>query len=148
MHDRSDTPAKSASHSTARRGRRTLALGLCALALLPRSTAHAGPSCKPMLSILEARAFRVSPIQPYTWKATVLADAHFCATTSGMFEIDFVRAAEVGPDLQMTEAFRWRAGQFKIELELGADEWVLEHRIGFIAPCVCRDPPFDGPPFK
>jgi len=143
MHDRSDTPAESASHSTTRRGRKTLALGLCALALLLRCTAYAGPSCKPVLSILHVQEDRVSPIQPYKWKATVLADARYCATKSGVFEIDFVRSAELGPDLQMTEAFRWQAGQFTVELELWPDEWVLKHRIGFIAPCVCREPPFE-----
>jgi len=144
MHDRSDNPATSTSDSTKCGGiTLRIVVGLCALVLLPRSTAYAGPSCKPILSILDTRELRVSPIQPYTWKATMFADVRHCATNSGVFEIDFVRSKELAPDLQMTEAFRWQAGQFTVELEFWGDEWVLEHRIGFIAPCVCREPPFE-----
>jgi len=59
-----------------------------------------------------------------------------------MFEIDFIRGKEFGPDVQMTEKFRWTAGRFEVSVEFWADEAVLDYRIGFIAPCVCRDMPF------
>ena len=122
---------------------RTLGNALaCSVSLL--GAAHAGPaiSCKPILSILESRAVRTSEILPYRWKATVFADNRHCASRSGVFEIDFIRGKEFGPDVQMTEKFRWTAGRFEVSVEFWADEAVLDYRIGFIAPCVCRDMPF------
>jgi hypothetical protein len=115
-----------------------------ACAVLLVSGVHAGPaiSCKPILSILEIRAIRTSEILPYLWKATVFADNRHCATRSGMFEIDFIRSKEFGPDVQMTEKFRWKAGRFEVSVEFWADEAVFDYRIGFVAPCVCRDMPF------
>jgi len=115
----------------------------CSVFLL--GAAHAGPSisCKPILSVQETSVLRTSETLPYTWKAIVFADNRHCATQSGMFEIDFLRIKEFGPDVQMTERFRWQAGRFEVSVELWADEAVLEHRIGFIAPCVCREMPFN-----
>ena len=43
----------------------------------------------------------------------------------------------------MTEKFRWKAGWFDVSMEFSADEAVLDYRIGFIAPRVCRDMPFE-----
>jgi hypothetical protein len=82
------------------------------------------------------------PPKSSTWKATIVADATYCATGSGGFEIDFIRIKEYAPDVQFTEKYRWLPGQFDVTLELTMDEAVLEHRIGFIAPCVCREIPF------
>ena len=104
----------------------------------------AAVTCKPMLSFRNVREIRGSspiPMHPYTWKATIVANTNFCATTSGSFEIDFVRIKENSADLQYTERVRWTAGQFDVSFELAADESILEYRIGFIAPCVCRDFP-------
>jgi hypothetical protein len=104
----------------------------------------AAVTCKPMLSFRNVREIRSSPpipMYPYTWKATIVVNTNFCATTSGSFEIDFVRIKENSTDLQYTERFRWTPGQFDVSFELAADESILEYRIGFIAPCVCRDFP-------
>jgi hypothetical protein len=100
-------------------------------------------ACKPMLSFRNVREVRqpIPPIVPWTWRATIAVDASFCATRSGAFEIDFVRIKEYSPDLQFTERFRWNTGQFEVSLELAHDESILEYRIGFIAPCVCREFP-------
>lgn len=100
-------------------------------------------ACKPTLSFRNVREVRrpIPPLIPWTWRATIGADARFCATRSGGFEIDFVRIKEYSTDLQFTERFRWNAGQFDVSLELAADESILEYRIGFIAPCVCREWP-------
>ena len=68
----------------------------------------------------------------------VVGDARHCATRSGNFEIDFVRTKENAPDLQFTETFRWQHDEFGIAMELTLDEAVIDFRIGFIAPCVCR----------
>jgi len=114
--------------------------------MLLLNAAHAAPTvaCKPLLmSTRDVRTNRESPILPYEWTVTVLGDARHCATPSGMFEIDFIRIKEYSPDLQFTEKFRWKDGQFDVSLELAGDEAVLEHRIGFVAPCVCRDIPFE-----
>jgi hypothetical protein len=116
---------------------------LCSSFLL--SAAYAGPiaSCKPILSIRDIGEIRSSELLPYAWTATVLADSRHCATYSGIFEVDFIRIKEFGPDVQFTEKFRWEAGAFEISVELWFDEAVLDYRIGFVAPCVCRDMPFD-----
>ena len=126
-----------------RRGRTACAAVTCWVLLL--SVAQAAPTvaCKPLLSTRDVRTARESPILPYEWKVTVFADARHCATHSGTFEIDFIRIKEYAPDLQFTEKFRWKDGQFDVSLELAGDEAVLEHRIGFVAPCVCRDIPFE-----
>jgi len=115
----------------------------CSIFLL--NAAYAGPtaSCKPILSIRDIREIRSSELLPYAWTAAVLADVRHCATYSGIFEVDFVRTKEFGPDVQFTEKFQWKAGQFEISVEFWADEGVLDHRIGFVAPCVCREMPFD-----
>jgi hypothetical protein len=95
-------------------------------------------ACKPILLITESRLAPVKDLQR-TWTAVVLAAASYCATTSGSFEIDFVRLKEDGPEMQFTKAFRWRPGRFEITVDFWFDEAVLDYRIGFVAPCVCRD---------
>jgi hypothetical protein len=97
--------------------------------------------CKPLLSIKSVRDVRVSSLPPLPWKwnATIVADTSFCATRSGNFEMDFVRIKEYSPDLQFTQKFRWSQDQFDISMELSPDEAILEFRIGFIAPCICRE---------
>jgi hypothetical protein len=114
----------------------------CWMLLLGAAAATPTVSCKPILTMGATSDTRTSPILPYLWKATMVADATHCATRSGSFEIDFIRIKEHSPDLQFTEQYRWKAGQFEISLELSGDEAVLEHRIGFVAPCVCREIPF------
>ena len=44
--------------------------------------------------------------------------------------------------MQFTEKYRWAPGQFDVAVELTMDEAIHNHRIGFIAPCVCREIPF------
>lgn len=114
---------------------------LLTLSLLPllASTASAQVACKPLLSLKAVREVRAStPTMPWRWNATIVADARHCATLSGDFEIDFVRIKENSPDLQFTQKFRWRHDEFGVSMELTSDEAVLDFRIGFIAPCVCR----------
>jgi hypothetical protein len=101
-------------------------------------------TCKPILSIKYVREMRrqMPQIQPWAWRATIMADTRYCATASGEFEIDFIRIKEYAPDIQFTEKYRWAPGQFDVTVELTMDEAIHKHRIGFIAPCVCRDIPF------
>ena len=103
--------------------------------------AFAAVTCKPILSIKNVREIRTPNLQPWTWKATIIADLTYCATANGFFEIDFVRIKEYSPDIQFTEKFSWMDGQFELAMELVADEAILDYRIGFIAPCVCRTYP-------
>jgi hypothetical protein len=109
------------------------------------TSALATVTCKPILSVRNVRELRSAErqVQPWTWKATIVADPSFCATRSGNFEIDFIRIKEYSPDVQFTETVRWSSGQFDVSVELAADESILDYRIGFIAPCVCRDIPYD-----
>jgi hypothetical protein len=99
-------------------------------------------TCKPILSVKNVREVRTSTSpQPWTWNATIHANPIFCATRSGAFEIDFVRIKEYAPDLQFTAKFQWVSDQFDVAIELAADEAILDYRVGFIAPCVCREIP-------
>jgi hypothetical protein len=97
-------------------------------------------SCKPLLSLKRVQDVRIAsvPAAPWRWSATIVTDARHCATQSGTFEIDFVRIKENAPDLQFTEKLRWQPVEFEVSMELTSDEAILDFRIGFIAPCVCR----------
>jgi hypothetical protein len=116
----------------------------CASVVLAAPTALAEITCKPLLAIKNVREIRTSTLpRPWIWRATIIADAGYCATESGDFEIDLIRIQEYSPDVQFTERYRWRAGQFDVSIELSADEAMVDYRIGFVAPCVCRGIPFD-----
>jgi hypothetical protein len=118
---------------------RQLVLILCFLLLAP-STSLSQVACKPLLSVKSVREIRAfTPTLQSKWNATLDADTNHCATRSGNFEVDFVRTKENSPDLQFTQKFRWSQGQFDISIELTSDEAIHDFRIGFIAPCVCRD---------
>jgi hypothetical protein len=97
------------------------------------------------LSIKNVRELRTAerPVQPWTWKATIVADASYCATKSGNFEIDVIRIKEYSPDMQITEKYRWNPGQFEVSIELAGDEAIEDYRIGFISSCVCKEIPYD-----
>jgi hypothetical protein len=97
-----------------------------------------------MLSFRNVREVRLVgiPIAPWTWKATIVADASYCATRAGSFEIDFLQNQEYSPQAQFTEKLRWSAGQFDVAIELAASEAIIDYRLGFIAPCVCREFPW------
>jgi hypothetical protein len=112
------------------------------IANMMATDAMAVVTCKPILSVKNVEDVRTSTApQPWTWNATIHANPTFCATRSGTFEIDFVRIKEYAPDLQFTAKFQWVSGQFDVTIELAADEAILDYRIGFIAPCVCRELP-------
>jgi hypothetical protein len=110
------------------------------IVLFSVSQAFCQISCKPILTVKEVRFSDVKLLHR-TWTAVLLVDASHCATSSGWFEIDFVRLKEISPDLQFTERFTWKPGRIEISVDFWADEAVLDYRIGFIAPCVCRDLP-------
>jgi hypothetical protein len=107
------------------------------------ASAYSQVACKPVLSFRKVEEIypAVPPIAPRTWKASIVADARFCATNSGGFEIDFVRIKEYSADLQFTERLRWSTGHFEVSMELNIDESILAYRFGFVAPCVCREYP-------
>jgi hypothetical protein len=118
---------------------RQLVLILCFVVPAP-STSLSQVVCKPILSIKTVREVRAfTPTLQWKWNATLNADTNHCATRSGNFEVDFVRVKENSPDLQFTQQFRWNQGHFDILMELTWDEAILDFRIGFIAPCVCRE---------
>jgi hypothetical protein len=96
-------------------------------------------ACKPIITVKSIRVSAVQEMQR-TWTAVLVVDGQHCATSSGRFEVDFIRLKENGPDLQFTLPFTWRPGEIAVSVDLWWDETVHEYRIGFIAPCVCRDP--------
>jgi hypothetical protein len=134
--------------NAARRRLHSLALAwllACAFAAPAATDVLAAITCKPILSVRNVRELRTAnrPIQPWIWKATIVADNAYCATAAGAFEIDFIRLKEYAPDVQFTEKHRWSTGQFDVAMELTADEAIHDYRIGFVAPCVCRALPFE-----
>jgi hypothetical protein len=121
-------------------------LGLIAPALIFGAIAAVSPSyskitCKPIITVKEIYYSDVRNMQR-TWNAVFAVDGSYCATTSGPFEIDFVRLKENAPDLQFTQEYEWRLGEFKVSLELWQDEFVQNYRVGFIASCVCQEMPY------
>jgi hypothetical protein len=138
--------------SSLKRRTAKLALALllsCSFGLLGTVHSRADLACKPILSFKNVREIRPAevPIAPWTWKATVVVNAKHCATRTGSFEIDFVQSKEYAPDLQFTEKFQWVAGQIDVSLDLDASEAIVDYRLGFIAPCMCRELPSDLEPF-
>lgn len=108
------------------------------------SSGHAAIACKPILSIKNVHEIRTSTMPaPWIWQATISTGASYCATASGGFEIDFIRIKEYAPDMQFTERYVWSSGQFDVTVVLTADEAIHDYRIGFIAPCVCRELPYE-----
>lgn len=95
-------------------------------------------ACKPFVAIKDVQISDVQEKQR-VWTAVLVVDGTRCATSSGRFEIDFTRAKETAPDMQFTEQFEWKPGEFKVSLDLWWDETMTDFRIGFIAPCVCRE---------
>ena len=140
VRNRSNDPSRRVLHRLA------LTLLLTGAFAAPAVTSSlAAITCKPLLTIKNVRELRTEnmPTQPWIWKATIVADNAFCATTAGAFEIDFVQMMEYSPDVQFTERYKWTPGQFEITMELAGDESIHDYRIGFIAPCVCRALPFE-----
>jgi hypothetical protein len=128
---------------TAIRGRTLTPVAVIFMLLLGMTSAWSqAVTCKPLLSATVVREVRPAfpQVRPWRWYATIAADARFCTTRSGNFEMDFVRVKDDAPDLQFSQAFRWTPGPFEISMELGPGEAILESRIGFIAPCACRQP--------
>src|SRR5882757_7796749 len=83
-----------------RRGRTACAAVACWMLLFNAAQAAPVVACKPLLSTRDVRISRETPVLPYDWKVTVLADAKHCATRSGMFDVDFILTRELGPDVQ------------------------------------------------
>jgi hypothetical protein len=73
------------------------------------------------------------------WTGTISIDATRCASTSGPFEIKFVRIKEIGPDLLFTESFTWSPGLIEVLLDFWWDEAVLDYWNGDVSPCECLD---------
>ena len=134
------------NHSRRSRWRLTSALLLACLFAWPAASL-AAVACKPLLTIKNVREIRPSkpPVRPWVWTATIVADSAYCANVRGAFEIDFIRTKEDAPDLQFTEAFQWTSGQFDVAIELALDEAIHDYRIGFVAPCLCRELPYELP---
>jgi hypothetical protein len=100
--------------------------------------AHCAVACKPIITLKSAQ---ISEPRGMTrgWTAILYINAFFCATSFGRFEVDFIREKENAPDMQFTEQFEWRPGETAISIELWRDETVSAYRVGFIAPCACRE---------
>lgn len=105
--------------------------------LLAATHAAGEPLCRPALAVKDVQFSEMHQWRR-TWTAQVTVDASPCATTSGRFNMHFVRLKEIGPDLEFTEQFTWTAGQIEASTMFAADESVLEFSIADIAPCPCR----------
>ena len=115
---------------------------LCALlagliAACGATQAVAQDACKPLFTIKEVRFSEVR-LSQRVWTALLDVDASRCATSSGRFDINFIRLKEMAPDLPFTEQFTWSPGEIEVSVNFWADEAVLAYSIGTIAPCTCR----------
>src|SRR4051794_20409433 len=79
---------------------------LTALFVLCGTAPLAAQACKPAFAIKEIR-FSQPQNQQRTWTAVLAVDASHCVTTSGRFDITFIRMKENAPDLPFTETFTW-----------------------------------------
>jgi hypothetical protein len=93
--------------------------------------------CKPILAIKQAQLSEPRGVAR-VWTAVVDVDASLCASSSGRFDIEFVRLKENAPDLPFTEHFAWEGRQVRLSLDLWADEAVHDYAIGYVQPCACR----------
>jgi len=94
--------------------------------------------CKPALTFKNVH-FSEMRSQQRLWTAALAVDASDCATTSGRFYINFVRIKEMAPDVLFADEFTWRPGQIEVSVDFWADEAVLDHWIGYIGACTCRN---------
>ena|SRR2546423_1829716 len=126
------------------RAKRFARLPFCAIATLPALLVLCGTApvmaqaCKPAFAIQETR-FSPPRNQQRTWTAVLAVDASHCATTSGRFDITFIRMKENAPDLPFTETFTWRPGRIEVSLDFWWDEAVLDQWIGDIRACACTE---------
>lgn len=143
MSDRTITkPFSALSSKSGRSGRAArarLALLACAMSLMSVTQALGQPTCSPTLAIAEVHYSAMQlPRTERTWTATVTADPSGCLTPSGQFDIVFSIERESGPDIQVRQAFAWRAGSVRITREFWLDEAVAAYRVENVAPCPCR----------
>jgi hypothetical protein len=116
---------------------------LCALlagiSLAGEAQAFGQKLCKPILAIKEAH---FSAMQPPTlerkWTAIVAVDASRCATTSGLFEIEFTRLKENGFETNFQSHFTWRPISVEVSVDFWADEAVEGFWLNNVAACPCR----------
>ena|ERR1041384_329801 len=78
---------------------------------------YCGVACKPIITVKSVHLSDAQEMQR-VWTAVLSVDAAYCATSSGRFEIDFMRAKENAPDMQFTEQFEWRPGEIKVSIDL------------------------------
>ena len=118
--------------------RSRLTAALAAISVLCGATQTMAQTCKPALAIKETRFSEVRD-QQRIWTGVMAVDASRCTTTSGPFEIRFIRLMENGPDLPFTERFTWRPGRNEVSLDFWWNESVQDFWIANVAPCGCAD---------
>jgi hypothetical protein len=107
------------------------------IALFGATQSTGGTLCKPTLEFREVHFSEAG--EQRTWTAVLAADASHCATTSGHFNVNFVRLKEMAPDLLFTQQFTWRPGLFEVNVEFWLDEALLDYSTGYISACPCRN---------
>ena len=116
---------------------RNLIIALLGIGLAP---AAAAPLCKPVIGFKEVR---FSPTHretmERTWSATLAVDGSRCATTSGHFQILFLRSKENAPEDEFIEPFTWKPGSMEVSVSFWADEAVEGYWLHSIAACPCRE---------
>ena len=118
---------------------RNLTLALLGIGFA-QPAALGAPVCKPVIGFKEVR---FSPtdreMMERPWSATLSVDASRCATTSGHFQILFLRAKENAPEDEFVEPFTWEPGSMEVSVSFWADEAVEGYWLHSIAACPCRD---------
>lgn len=120
---------------------RPMAVSLAIMSLIggasPTMSQAGQPFCKPALSIGNTSFSEPVNLQRI-WRASIVVDASRCATSSGLFAVEFVRGKDPGEDVAFTEPFIWRAGKTELRVDFWHDESVEEFQVIEVAPCPCR----------
>src|ERR1700732_1278114 len=97
------------------------------------------PTCRPALAFKEVRFSEMKPpTLERKWTAVLSVDASRCATTSGRFEIAFLRSKEIGPEIEFREQFVWRPDAVEVSVDFWADEAVEKYWLENGAAWPCR----------
>jgi hypothetical protein len=107
------------------------------LALLDSTSSSGQNICRPAIIVEDAQFGPVQDRQR-VWKGVLSIDAGQCASSSGAFELGFIREKENAPDLQFLEQLTWTAGKMQVSVNFWEDEFVSKYWIHKIAPCACR----------
>jgi hypothetical protein len=119
------------------RGFRRSTLLAVSVVLFGATSIHAEQICRPTFDFKQVR-FSAIKAQRRSWTGILSVNATECASTSGPFDIGFLRMKESAPDLIFIERFTWKPKQVEVSVTFWEDEAVADHWINNVPTCPCR----------